>query len=272
MELLGVELHGHVEAHLRELQRHKRALPAFFQLLARALRGDVLQVLIDAIQGAELTEQVRRALGAYTPHTGDVIRGVPREGFVVRDLLRRHAVLLENLLPAVRLGLRDAAGCTQHLDSSVHELHGVLVAGNYEELYVFRHLARHRGKGVVGLEAFGPDGRYVHSLEDLIHVVELRPELLWHGGALRLVLGEDLQPELRHPAVPYDPETYFFLGVEQLEQHARKAIEGVCRKAAGRAYALRQRVERPVQEGVAVDKINSHYPDYTGGTRRFPPR
>src|ERR671911_524212 len=66
MELLGVELHGHVEAHLRELQRHKRALPAFFQLLARALRGDLLQVLVDAIQGAKLPEQVRRDLVAMT--------------------------------------------------------------------------------------------------------------------------------------------------------------------------------------------------------------
>ena len=27
----------------------------------------------------------------------------------------------------------------------------------------FRHLARHGGKGVVGLEAFGPDGRDVHG-------------------------------------------------------------------------------------------------------------
>ena len=70
MERLGVELHGHVEAHLRELQRHERALPAFFQLLARALRRDVLQVLVDAIQGAELSQQVRRALGAYTPTPG----------------------------------------------------------------------------------------------------------------------------------------------------------------------------------------------------------
>src|SRR5215207_3885386 len=38
MERLGVQLYGYVEAHLRELQRHERALPAFFQLLARALR------------------------------------------------------------------------------------------------------------------------------------------------------------------------------------------------------------------------------------------
>src|SRR5215211_5668758 len=248
MELLRVELYGYVEAHLRELQRHERALSAFFQLLARALRRDVLQVLIDAIQGAELPEQVRRALGAYTPHAGDVVRGISREGFVVGDLLRRHAVLLDDLVPAVHLGLRDAAGGTQHLDPSVHELHGVLVAGNYEKLHAFRHLARHRGKGVISLEAFGPDGRDVHGLQDLIQVVELRPELLRHGGTLRLVLGEDLQPELGHPPVPYDPETYFFVRVEQLEQHARKAIEGVRRKGARRAYALRQCVKRPVQK------------------------
>ena len=206
MELLGVEPHGHVETHLRELQRHERALPAFFQLLARAFRRDVLQVLIDAIQGAELFQQVRRALGAYTPHTGDVVRGVSREGLVVGDLLRRHAVLLEDLVPAVRLGLRDAAGGTQHLDLAVHELHGVLVAGNYEELHAFGHLARHGGEGVVRLEALGPDGGDVHSFEDLIHVVELHPELLGHRRALRLVLGEDLEPERGHPAVPHDSD------------------------------------------------------------------
>src|SRR5215213_8713130 len=82
---------------------------------------------------------------------------------------------------------------------------------------------------------------------------------------LRLVLGEDLQPKLRHPPVPYHPETHLFLGVEQFEQHARKTVEGVRRQAARGANALRQRVERPVQERVAVDEIDSHSPDYTGG-------
>src|ERR671915_440329 len=67
---LGVELDGHVEAHLRQLQRHKGALAALFELGARALRGDLVQILVDALDGAELFEEVGGTLGSDAPHAG----------------------------------------------------------------------------------------------------------------------------------------------------------------------------------------------------------
>ncbi len=102
-------------------------------------------------------------------------------------------------------------------------------------------------------------------------MIQLRPELLRHSGALRLVFGEDFEPELRHPAIPHDAYAHLFFGVEELEDHAREAVEGVGRQTAGGGYALRQRVERPVEERVAVDQVDTHSPDYTEGAGRIPP-
>ncbi len=52
--------------------------------------------------------------------------------------------------------------------------------------------------------------------------------------------------------------------VEELQDHARETVQGVGRQTATGGDALRQRVERPVEQGETVDEVDTHKDDYTG--------
>src|SRR5215216_7564792 len=75
---------------------------------------------------------------------------------------------------------------------------------------------------------------------------------------MSLVLGEYLQPERRQPGVPHHPDADLLLRVEEFEHHAREAVEGIGGQPAGRRYALRQRVERSVEQRVSIDEVDAH--------------
>src|SRR5215210_2887623 len=75
---------------------------------------------------------------------------------------------------------------------------------------------------------------------------------------MRLVLRVDLHPECRFPTVPNDPDPDLVVLAEELEHHAGEAVEGVGGQPARRRDALRQRVERPVEQGVTIDEVDTH--------------
>ena len=85
---LEVELRRRVAVDRRQVLAEPRLSLVLAQLLAQLVGLHLVDALEDALDGAELLQQLRRGLLADAGHAGDVVRRVALQPLVVGDLRR----------------------------------------------------------------------------------------------------------------------------------------------------------------------------------------
>ena len=246
----------HVAAELDELARHRHAL----ELLGIAERLLDLdpgydRICIDQrLQRAVLLEQARGGLVTNAVEPRDVVRGVPDEREEVRNLLRRHAHLLDHLVARVRLLMERI----DHRHVIADELHDVLVGAVDHDLPVLlARLGHERGDHVIGLDPRDGQHRPAEPVHDLREVVHLDLELLRRRLARRLVGRIHVRAE-RLPAalvVEHHRHSYGMVVLLEPHQHAREHVERAGRHTfGGREPDLLTLAARRVHEAVVGSK------------------
>ena len=141
--------------------------------------GDLVGVLEQRVEGAELAEPLDRGLLADLRHAGQVVARLADERGDVGVLLGRHAVALDHGVAVVALELRDALHVrVEQRDVVVDELDRVAVARAHE--HVEPLLGALRGEGredVVGLDVLLLEDRDAHRREAVLQERDLALEL-----------------------------------------------------------------------------------------------
>ncbi len=248
-----VQLHRHVAADRRHDTARTGGIGMLAQVLAE-LALDARRRLEDRIERAILLQQLRGRLLPHAHHTGDVVRAVALEAEVVRHLLRRHAVALEDRVAVVHDDVRDALPRAHDMHAVVHELQRVLVSGDEQDARTLGGgLLGERAEDVVALPALGLDDRHIERREERLDHRELRLEVRVRGRPLDLVRGECLGAESGLAAVERHDHTVGPQVGDQLDEHRHEAEHGVGGPAVRRGHRGRKPVERAVHETVAVD-------------------
>ncbi len=149
--MLDIELKRHVLAQRNELRRESRVRFVLGEKVAKPLLRDAGQVLVDAIERAELLQQLGRRLRSHRWHPRHVVGAIAHQRQQIAHLTRRH--------PELRLHLRGAVHLVAHRvpqhDAIGHELHQVLV-GSHDDHGQAGLLGalHHRGDDVVCLHPF----------------------------------------------------------------------------------------------------------------------
>ena len=99
------------------------------------------------------------------------------------------------------------------------------------------------------------DDRHAHRLARLVHPVDLFGEIVGHGRAVGLVVGDDVVAEGRARQVERRGDVGRRVILDQLPQHRHEDVDGVRRVS----FLIRQapaakRVIRAVHLGAAVDE------------------
>ena len=172
----------------RELLRDPGVLGVVGQVLLALRAGDLVDVLEDLLERAELLQQLGGGLVADPGDAGDVVRGVALEADQVGDQLGRDAVALLDALGVVDLGVGDAARGGHHPHPVLDQLVDVAVAGDHHHLdALLAGPLGHRGDHVVGLEALDPDVGEAERLGERHQVGPLLLQQVRPGLALGLV-------------------------------------------------------------------------------------
>ena len=216
--------------------------------------GDVLDVLEDGLERAELVEQGGRRLVADPRDSGDVVRGVALEADQVGHLVGPDAVPVEDARLVVEDGLRDALGGRHYPDVLPDQLEGIPIAGYHDGVDApVGRLGCERRDHVVGFVALDRDVGVPEGIDQLDQVGPLVPEEVGFRWAVRLVLRVDLLPP-RHAGIPcHDDLARVVLG-NQLDQHRGEAEDRVGRPAVRGRHRIREGEKGPVGEAVPVDQ------------------
>jgi hypothetical protein len=248
-QVVGLDRQFDVAADGRELARELQRLEPGAQVLAD-LAGHLGRMRDQRIERAVLAEPLGRGLRADLVDARDVVRAVADQREVVDDLLgpdvelRLHAVAVVDAA-AHRVDQRDAA---------VDQLRHVLVAGGDQHRAARGGGApRQRADHVVGLDAGQAQQRQPERLDRLEQRLHLRAQVVGHRRPVRLVLGEQLVAEGLARRVEHDRDARRVVVLQELLQHVDHAVDRAGRLAA-RVGERRQRVERAVEIGGAVDE------------------
>ena len=165
----------------------------------------LVEVLVDAVERAELLEQAAGRLLPHAGHAGDVVGRVALERLVVEHLVGPQAVSLHHPRLVVDDRGGDAHAGGEEPDVVVDELEAVEVAGHDHR--VDAGGGRLLGEGaddVIGLVALQLADRHAHHRGDLAHDRELRAQVVRHARPALLVVGVGVEPELRPADVEAD--------------------------------------------------------------------
>ena len=259
----GVEA-GVDVAHQRDELLGKRELtvldgvlqPLLLLALERRHAGD------QAIQVAELLQELRGRLGPDALHAGHVVAGVADERLVVDGLVGADALggeqarLVAHLL---RLDVVEDDPVRDHLLEVLvladeRDAQGGVLAGE---------LLGEGGHDVVGLGARDGEHGQAEAAGDLDHHGDLRLEVLRGGGPVALVIRVEVVAEGGLVGVDHQRRPRGPAGVEELEQHRREREDGPGGLAGDRAgHAAADGVVGPEELVVAVDEV-----DGFGGVR-----
>ncbi len=253
---LEVQLDGGVGAQRDELLREERVVPVALQPLAVGRALHLVGVLEDRLDGAELADEVARALVADPGDAGHVVHRVADEGEHVHDALGGDAPLLLDRLPVEARRAAPLAAGVQHEDVVGHELQEVLVRGDDDDLQAL--LDRLPGEGrdrVVRLEAGHLDDRHPQRLAHPADVRHLHREVVVHLRAVGLVLRVLLVAERLPRRVEEDGHVLRLLVLEELPEHGGEAVGGVRGQALAGGEAA-DRVEGAVELAGAVDEVD----------------
>ena len=215
----------------------------------------------DRLQRAVLLDQRHRGLLADPGDAGDVVGGIALQRLVIGDQRGLEPEALADLLQVVDDGVGDAAPVDEHPDMRGHQLQGVDVAGDDDDIEPrLRGLHRQRADHVVGLEAGQLDVGDAQGGDDLARPSDLGPQLGGHRRPLRLVGRHLLMAEGGPRRVEGGDGVGRLLLGEGLEQHRGEAVGGIGQLAATVAQR-RHGEEGAIDQGVAVDQQQ-------GGARR----
>ena len=138
----------------------------------------------------------------------------------------------------------------------VDELQQVAVAGDDDQHAQVAPRAAGAGQAadhVVGLVARPLLDRDVQGVDQLAHPHHLRAQIVRHGAAVRLVLGELLVAK-RRPALHGDDGVFGLLAAEDVEQHRGEAEDGVDDFALRGRDLVLDRVVGAKDQPIAVDE------------------
>ncbi len=233
------------------------------QRLAALGAGDLVEVLVDALHGAELDQQLGGGLVSDPRHPEDVVGGVALEADEVGNLLRPDAVALADPLGRVDDHVRDAARGHHDADLVGGELEGVAVGGDHaHRVALGLGDGGQRADHVVGLVALDPQVAVAERLDQRCEVRLLGLQQLGRRLAVGLVVGVELEPA-GGPLVPGDQHGLGPVVDQQSHQHVGHAQQRVGRLSVHRLQLLRQGVEAAVGKPVAVHQ------EHVAGMSRF---
>ena len=195
--LFQAELDGQVDHDAADLARHERRLAMLGQPVAE-LALHLVEMLVDAVEGAELLQEAASRSSPPPRHAGDVVRGVALERLVVEHLVGAKAVALRHARLVVDHRRRDAHPGRQQPHVVVDELQPIEVARHDHRVDTLGGgLLRERADDVIGLVARELANRDVHHRRDLADDRELRAQVVRHARPAALVVGIRVEPELR---------------------------------------------------------------------------
>ena len=233
--------------------RHARLLSVLEQVLAALGLPDRRRVGEQAVQIAELLQQLRRGLDPDPRHAGHVVGSVAGERQHVAHQLRPDPEARDHLRSVDRLLLHRVV----HLHALADQLHQILVRGDDDHLAPGGlGLAGIGRDDVVGLVAFELDHRQPERPGGLAHQRELGPEVIRRLEAIGLVAVVDGVAKARLALVEHHQQLIARHVLDQAEQHVAEAEHGADRQPLG-VGQRRQRevraedVARPVDQDEA---------------------
>ena len=114
---------------------------------------------------------------------------------------------------------------------------------------------RHRPDHVVRLVAGGGHDRHAHRFARLVHPVDLFGEIVGHGRAVRLVVGDELIAKRRAGEIERRGDVLGMVIVDQLAEHRHEDVDRVRRLSfLIREPAAAKRVIRAVHLRAAIDQ------------------
>ncbi len=242
-----------------QLLRQQRLLAIGQQPLAIGLARHLGGAVEQRLDRTELGDQLARPLFADSRHAGDVVDRVAHQGEDVRDLLRRHAEVLDHAGGVVTL---VAPGVEQrHVRTD--ELHQVLVGRHQHDLVAGgRRLLRQRAHDVVGLVVVELEARDAEGFDRLADVGDLRHEILGHRRAVGLVVGVLLGAHRLVGDVEGHADEVRRLVLQDLAQDLHEAEDRVGRQALGvRQTADGKESAEDVVKSVDQDELRAaHHP------------
>ncbi len=251
--LLQAELDGQVDHDAADLARHERRLAMLGQPVAE-LALHLVEMLVDAVEGAELLEEAARGLLPHPRHPGDVVRGVALERLVVEHLVGAEAVALRDPRLVVDHRRRDAHPGRQQPHVVVDELEPVEVAGDDHRVDARGGgLLRERADDVIGLVARELADRDVHHRRDLADDRELRAQVVRHARPAALVVGIRVEPKLRLADVERHDRVVRLHVLHAAQDDLEEAEDGVHERAVGERQR-RQREVAAVHQARPVDE------------------
>ena len=259
LPLVPRQLDGHVVGELYERPAQFHDVAAGAQALLLLGTGDLVDVGEDAVERAEVLQQLRRRLVADASDSRHVIDGVADERLQIDDLLGRNPPIGEQLGPAELLALAEV----EHTNAVGDELAAILVAGADER--VDPALVGGDGEGgedVVGLVARVAEDRDAQPRERLLDERDLEDEVFGHRRAVRLVIRVQVAAEGRLGAVE-GADQVRRLQASQEEHNAEEAEHRIRRHAGGAGHAL-DAVEDLEDERVRIDEVER----FSGGRLR----
>jgi hypothetical protein len=200
-------------------------------------------------------DQPAGRLLSHARHTGDVVRRIPLEGYVVEVLLGREPEpgLHRGLVVVDDVG--DPLPVEHHPDPGTDQLEEITVGGDDHRLHPLLHRPEGQGgDGVVGLVALDLHDGDLQRPQHLADQPELLPELVGRLRAAGLVVGVHGQPLHGRSLVERHRDPVRLLLGQELDQHRGEPVHGVGDLAGGRGQVRGKGEIRPVGQAVAVEE------------------
>ena len=218
------------------------------------------------LDGAPLLDERERALVADSLHSGNIVRGVANERQIIDHALRRNAESFVGIFHPIPLLGRAARGTVpgiEHPHARTNELEEIFVAGDDAHLERGRDTLWREGCNyIVGLEAVQLECRDAIAAEQLMHALDAGVEIVllfvWQCDSIGLVECEHLLSP-RGTGIVHPAEILWLVFLNEAPKELTHTLRhpGVLAARIAERRTAAERVERTVDEGVAVDQINA---------------
>ena len=215
---------------------------------------DFVRARHQGVERAVLLQPLGRRLGADFFHPRHVVHGVADQGLVVDHQLRRDAKLgayTRHVTALAAHGVDDG-------DVRINQLRQVLVAAGDDDGHALaRSRLRQRADDVVGLDPRHHQHRPAEQAHDFVDGLDLGPQVLRHGCAVRLVRGVPGVAEGRPLGVKDAGAAAGGVVLAQALQHVDDAAYGAgggAGRIAGDGAQVRHGVKGAVQVAGTIDQ------------------